>query len=201
MADILKLVVVGDGGVGKTSLLLSFTTDTFPADYVPTVFENYTADIAVADTVRRVTLFDTAGQEEFDKLRPLAYPKTDVFLVCFCVASPASYNNVKEKWLPEVRAICPDTPIVVVGTQTDRRGKEGISRHHNTMPLSCNTAVSPSSPGPRLASFVPPELGARLAKEARAALYLECSALTRYISTHYTLDIYTLHTRYLHTIH
>ena len=61
--------------------------------------------------------------------------------------------------------------------------------------------MSPSSPGPRLASFVPPEQGARLAKEARAALYLECSALTRYISTHYTLDIYTLHTRYLHTIH
>ena len=90
---------------------------------MPTVFENYTADIAVADTVRRVTLFDTAGQEEFDKLRPLAYPKTDVFLVCFCVASPASYNNVKEKWLPEVRSICPDTPIVLVGTQTDRRGE------------------------------------------------------------------------------
>ena len=69
MAKILKCVVVGDGGVGKTSLLISFTTKTFPRDYVPTVFENYTAEVSVEDTVHQVGLFDTAGQEEFDKLR------------------------------------------------------------------------------------------------------------------------------------
>lgn len=42
-------------------------------------------------------LFDTAGQEDYDRLRPLSYPQTDVFLVCFSVVSPSSYENVKEK--------------------------------------------------------------------------------------------------------
>lgn len=42
-------------------------------------------------------LFDTAGQEDYDRLRPLSYPQTDVFLVCFSVVNPSSYENVKEK--------------------------------------------------------------------------------------------------------
>lgn len=42
-------------------------------------------------------LFDTAGQEDYDRLRPLSYPQTDVFLVCFSVVAPASFENVKEK--------------------------------------------------------------------------------------------------------
>ena len=44
-------------------------------------------------------LFDTAGQEDYDRLRPLSYPQTDVFLVCYSVVAPASYENVKEKVL------------------------------------------------------------------------------------------------------
>ena len=127
MAAIYKLVVVGDGGVGKTSLLLSYTTNQFPQDYVPTVFENYTAELELEQEGggRRkvqVGLFDTAGQEDFDRLRPLAYPQTNVFLICYCVCSYTSFRNIKEKWIPEVRQHCPDTPIILVGTQTDRRG-------------------------------------------------------------------------------
>ena len=128
MAAIYKLVVVGDGGVGKTSLLLSYTTHEFPLDYVPTVFENYTAEIVVREengwSKMQVGLFDTAGQEDFDRLRPLAYPLTNVFLMCYCVCSYTSFRNIKDKWIPEIRHHRPDTPIVLVGTQTDRRGRQ-----------------------------------------------------------------------------
>merc|ERR1719342_523008 len=69
----------------------------------------------------QVGLFDTAGQEEFDRLRPLAYPLTNVFLVCFCVISPISFSNVKDKWIAEIRRECPSAPIILVATQIDRR--------------------------------------------------------------------------------
>lgn len=56
----------------------------------------------IGDDPYTLGLFDTAGQEDYDRLRPLSYPQTDVFLVCFSVTSPASFENVKEKWFPEV---------------------------------------------------------------------------------------------------
>ena len=61
----------------------------------------------IGDDPYTLGLFDTAGQEDYDRLRPLSYPQTDVFLVCFSVTSPASFENVKEKWFPEVRSPLP----------------------------------------------------------------------------------------------
>ena len=63
----------------------------------------------------------TAGQEDYDRLRPLSYPQTDVFLVCFSVLSTTSFENVRHKWVPEVRHYCPDTPLVLVGMKGDLR--------------------------------------------------------------------------------
>jgi small GTP-binding protein len=60
---------------------------------------------------------DTAGQEDFDRIRPLSYAGTDVFLVCFSLVSRTSMHNVPYKWIPELRQYCPDTPIVLVGTK------------------------------------------------------------------------------------
>ena len=66
-------------------------------------------------------LFSPLGQEDYDRLRPLSYPQTDVFLVCFSVVSPSSFENVKEKWVPEITHHCPKTPFLLVGTQIDLR--------------------------------------------------------------------------------
>ena len=70
---------------------------------VPTVFDNYAVTVMIGEDPYTLGLFDTAGQEDYDRLRPLSYPQTDVFLVCFSVTSPASFENVREKWFPEVR--------------------------------------------------------------------------------------------------
>ena len=60
-------------------------------------------------------LIDTAGQEDYDRLRPLSYNKADIFLVCYSVVVPASYTNVKETWIPELMEHAPDIPILMVG--------------------------------------------------------------------------------------
>eukprot|EP01129_Flabellula_baltica_P006293 TRINITY_DN233_c0_g1_i2.p1 TRINITY_DN233_c0_g1~~TRINITY_DN233_c0_g1_i2.p1 ORF type:complete len:204 (-),score=47.82 TRINITY_DN233_c0_g1_i2:43-654(-) len=159
----IKCVVVGDGAVGKTCLLMSFSNNTFPQDYVPTVFDNYNTAIMVDDTPYSLGLWDTAGQEEYDRLRALCYPQTDVFLMCFSVLSPDSSDNIKSKWYPEVTHYCPKTPYVLVGTKIDLREDE------NELEELAKEGHRPLTP----------EHGKKLAAEISAICYKECSALTQ----------------------
>lgn len=117
----LKLLVVGDGAVGKSCLLISYCTNAFPSEYVPTVFDNYSANIMVDGKPFSIGMWDTAGQEDYDRLRPLSYPGTDIVLICFSVDSINSLENIKNKWVPELTHHIEDTPMILVGCKSDLR--------------------------------------------------------------------------------
>ncbi|KAJ4457478.1 putative Rho-related protein racB [Paratrimastix pyriformis] len=118
-AQNVKIVAVGDGAVGKTCLLIVYSKKEFPTEYVPTVFENYTCHVPVNDKRVAISLWDTAGQEEYEKLRPLSYPNTDVFLVCFSVDNHLSLENVDTKWVAELKHHVSNPQILLVGTKAD----------------------------------------------------------------------------------
>ncbi|XP_032862683.2 rho-related GTP-binding protein RhoD [Tyto alba] len=123
-----KAVIVGDGGCGKTSLLMAFAKGDFPKVYVPTVFEKYTASLQVGSKPVKIHLWDTAGQEDYDRLRPLSYSDTNVVLICFDVTNPNSYNNILTKWYPEVNHFCKGVPVLLVGCKTDLRRDRAVLR-------------------------------------------------------------------------
>ncbi|CAL8068401.1 unnamed protein product [Calicophoron daubneyi] len=152
-----KIVVVGDGAVGKTCMLITYIQEKFPTEYVPTVFENYSGSVTVDNKTVHFELWDTAGQEEYGHLRPLTYPGTDVFVLCFCIANETSYRNVESKWINELTQYAPNTPIILVGTKIDMR-KDNVA--------------------PSLLNFIPNNKGRQLARRINACAYLECSALT-----------------------
>lgn len=158
-----KLVIVGDGACGKTCLLIVFSKDQFPEVYVPTVFENYVADIEVDGKQVELALWDTAGQEDYDRLRPLSYPDTDVILMCFSIDSPDSLENIPEKWTPEVKHFCPNVPIILVGNKKDLRNDP------NTIKELAKMKQEPMKP----------EEGRAMAEKINAFAYLECSSKSK----------------------
>ncbi|BFU26210.1 Rho family GTPase [Entamoeba histolytica HM-1:IMSS-B] len=163
MSDSVKLVVVGDGTVGKTCMLMCYTSNDFPSDYVPTVFDNYVANVTIDKETISLGLWDTAGQEEFDSLRPLSYPGTDIFLLCFAVIYEPSFHNLKDKWQPEVRQHCPNAALMMVGTKIDLRDNAAEVKKITDQGLQ----------------VISPEKGQQMADELKCVKYMECSALTR----------------------
>ncbi|CAN1229665.1 Rac-like GTP-binding protein 7 [Linum grandiflorum] len=150
-ARFIKCVTVGDGAVGKTCMLISYTSNTFPTDYVPTVFDNFSANVVVDGSTVNLGLWDTAGQEDYNRLRPLSYRG----------AGRASYENIHKKWIPELRHYAPNVPIVLVGTKLDLRDDKQYFIDH---------------PG---ATTITTAQGEELRKMVGAVAYIECSSKTQ----------------------
>lgn len=155
-----KLVVVGDGAVGKTCLLVAYQSGSFPEEYVPTVFENMTHTMDYNGGKVLLLLWDTAGQEDYDRLRPLSYPGSDVVLLCFSLMNEISYEAIVEKWNKEIEVYVPDCPKILVGTKADLRDQDIADPHADGK------------------TVITKEKGKQLADEIGAAAYCEVSAKT-----------------------
>ncbi|ELU00593.1 hypothetical protein CAPTEDRAFT_112141 [Capitella teleta] len=162
MKDRIKCVIIGDTLVGKTCMLSVLVDKVFPRGYVPqTVFKQFTSNLMIDKESALLDLRDTAGAQEYDRLRPLSYPGADVFIVVFAVPSDVKHSNVVDRWLPEIRHHCPEVPFILVGNKTDLRESDAATK--STAKLGLN-AVSKLD-------------GEKLALELEAIGYLECSAL------------------------
>ncbi|KAJ0803381.1 putative small GTP-binding protein [Helianthus annuus] len=189
----IKCVTVGDGAVGKTCLLISYTSNTFPTDYqynnvslfgtqfsvvldeeffvdyVPTVFDNFSANVVVNGSTVNLGLWDTAGQEDYNRLRPLSYRGADVFILAFSLISKASYENVSKKWIPELKHYAPGVPIVLVGTKLDLRDdKQFFVDHPGATPSLLLRMI-----------YLDFLQGEELKKTIGAPEYIECSSKTQ----------------------
>lgn len=132
-----KCVAVGDAAVGKTCLLITYTTDKFPAEYVPTVFDNYETKLQVNDEWFTFQLWDTAGSEHYDVLRPLSYSDTDVFLVVYSVIDRQSFDNVEAKWVADIKEKGDKgVPFIVVGNKVDLRDNGAAKETGANKPVS-----------------------------------------------------------------
>lgn len=158
----IKLTIVGDGACGKTCLLMVFKDDKFPSDYIPTVFENDMKCLTVDEKEIELVLWDTAGQEDYDSIRPLSYPNTDVILLCYSISSVESFANISHKWLKEIKWFCPKVPLILVGLKKDLRSSKDTNSDEELKQ--------------KHVSF---EDGIKMAAAIGASAFMECSSLTR----------------------
>ncbi|XP_032594238.1 myosin-G heavy chain [Drosophila grimshawi] len=120
----IKCVLVGDGAVGKTNLILSYLENRFNPEHVPTASDIYNAEVNVNESPVHLTLCDTAGQDTLDPLRELSYPDSDVFLLCFSVVKPETFGAIKSKWAPKFAKT--KAALILVGTQADLRSNLNV---------------------------------------------------------------------------
>ncbi|KAJ3347510.1 GTP-binding protein Rho1, partial [Kappamyces sp. JEL0680] len=126
-------------------------------EYVPTVFQNTSVIIDFNSTHYEVALWDTAGQEDYCRLRPLSYPGSDAFLLCFSIDQPETFYNVTDKWIKEILHYCDKVPIVLVGLKADLRDDSSLQQY-----------------------CISSEQGYDLVKRGMVQCYVECSSLTGY---------------------
>ncbi|TMS03675.1 Rho-related GTP-binding protein RhoF [Larimichthys crocea] len=158
-----KVVIVGDRGCGKTSLLTVYTTGVFPEEYVPSVFDKSVVNTRYRGQHLQLHLYDTAGQEDYDRLRPLSYYNVNVVLICYDVMCPSSFDNVFIKWYPEVQHFCLGVPIILVGCKGDLRTDKALTKKL-------------WASGQNVVTYIQ---GEEAKRKLNAVLYMECSAKYR----------------------
>lgn len=153
-----KVVLIGDGACGKTCLLEVFKSNDFPKEYIPTVVDNFikVVEFEKGKTVS-LALWDTAGQDDYDTIRPLSYRETDIVIICYTIENRKNISNIENKWLLEIKNYCPNAAFFLVALKKDLRFDSEIDQ----------------------STLVTKEEGKAIAKKIKAEKFFECSALTR----------------------
>ena len=161
----ISCIVIGDGYIGKSSLVKSFLEKAYKPACVPTVFDNFNTKVQFNDESYEFKIKDTSGQSEYNRLRSLAYSDASCILLCFSLADRNSFENIKQAWIQELHTYCPNKPYILVGLKKDLR------HHQKTCTVLNSCTQTPISY----------KEGADLAKRLRkfnCRKYTECSALT-----------------------
>ena len=155
-----RALVVGEYGVGKTTLLITFTENIFPWNYISR-WENTSIGFEAKGILFNLALWETySSGDDYARFRRLSYPETDVLIVCFSTSDRTSFGKVKW-WVEEVRPYCPDAKVFVVLTKLDLRDDPATIEQMKEL-------------GETLISE---EEGRELAKEIGAEKYMECSSI------------------------
>ena len=117
----LKTVAVGYTCAGKTCMFITRANKKFPDGYIPTTFDNYFEKL---DEETFLDYIDTGGGEDYERLRPLCYPDTNVFILCYDVARKDLFAELESYWYAELRHHCPYVPIILTATKIDLRETE-----------------------------------------------------------------------------
>ncbi|KAF7629215.1 hypothetical protein Mgra_00009279, partial [Meloidogyne graminicola] len=113
------LLIIGDSGVGKSSLLLRFSDNTFSANYITTIGVDFKIrTITVKGYKVKLQIWDTAGQERFRTITSTYYRGTHGVVVVYDVTAPDSFSNVK-RWLHEIETNCENVQRILVGNKLD----------------------------------------------------------------------------------
>jgi Ras-related C3 botulinum toxin substrate 1 len=119
-------------GVGKSFLLITYISNIFPNFYCATSIDTLTTNVEHNGQEVKLSMFDTGGHSDYDRLRPMFYKEADVVILCFSIADPASLENVKSNWYSEVRFYCPLKPVILVGCKLDLRNDQGTIQRLKT---------------------------------------------------------------------
>ena len=191
-------VIVGDTAVGKTKLICSYVYNhpkrsvaslINPHHHMPSVyaFDGFNTSklekhmrFSVGKKNVNLRLWDTFG--DHSKNREYSYKSADVVIICFNIGSKSSYENVVNKWYSEIKGYCPKRPIILVGTQMDRRHTnpevyqkipQKFKTLHQHLSSQCDSHLVEDA-------VITSEEGRCMAEKIKSFMYLETSVSTKY---------------------
>ena len=171
-----KIVVIGDMCSGKTGLISAYCKDRFSETYAPTILNTCMTDADVLGGKIELVVVEVPGRKDLAKLRPCAYHKMDVVLLCYSADRPSSLEALKTEWLPELKKYAPMVPYILVATKTDVREEHFYQQQQQ---LAANSTENEHCAEDILSDMVTSSEGRKAAELMEAHSFLECSAMYR----------------------